>query len=333
MAISVTIGEPKIEGLELMSPADSEFDTTVRTLFKGNCNKLLKMKPFLTIVSNHSDRTLVAYALKWEVARASRRQITLDQHKYPDAVSAAPRRGNEIRPGEQNIALMSIELNCGRFDGEATEDFYLRQFIGWFKEYKDARDLEISIDAAIFEDGAFFGPNKSELDQHFRAYVDAKQDYYRMIVQALNSGMSLDDAFAPVEAVLKGNIANPDLHSENVGTMWRRIAASEVRSWRTRYGNEAAPEIYRRALRSEPFEIRGSVNRLVAETARLLSHVACPRCRYSPKSTDRWQCNCRHSWNTFDTRGLCPACGCQWKETACLVCGELSLHADWYLPQ
>ena len=123
MAISVTIGGPKIEGLELMSPVVPEFDTTVRSLFRGNSDKLLKMKPFLAILSNHSDRTLVAYALKWEIARPAGRQITTEQHKYPDAVApTAPRRGNEIRPGEQNIALMSIELNCGRW-GEATKNF------------------------------------------------------------------------------------------------------------------------------------------------------------------------------------------------------------------
>lgn len=277
MAISVSIGGPKIDGLELMSPAVPEFDTAVRSLFRGNSDKLLKMKPFLTILSNHSHRTLVAYALKWEVARPTGRQITTVLHKYPDAVApAAPRRGNEIRSGEQNIVLMSIELDCGRWRGQATEDFYLRQFIRSFKEYKHASALEISIDAAIFDDGAFFGPNMSKLDQHFRAYVDAKQDYYRMIVQGLDSGMSLDEALAPIEAVVKANAANPRLDLGDVRAKWRRIAAPEVRGWRIRYGDQAAPDIYRRALRNEPFEIRGSANRAAAESERILSHVACP---------------------------------------------------------
>jgi hypothetical protein len=79
-----------------------------RLLFRGNSDKLLKMKPFLTILSNHSDRTLVAYALKWEVARPAGKQITTEQHKYPDAVApAAPRRGNEIRSGVARITRNS----------------------------------------------------------------------------------------------------------------------------------------------------------------------------------------------------------------------------------
>lgn len=145
--------------------------------------------------------------------------------------------------------------------------------------------------------------------------------------------MSLDEAFAPIDAVAKADFGNPPLPSENVREMWRRIAAPEVRSWRIRYGDEAAPDLYRRALRNEPFEVRGSTNRAAAETERVLERLACPRCRYSPKSTDRWQCNCGHRWNTFDTHGVCPACGCQWNETACAVCGEWSTHKDWYLRQ
>lgn len=334
MPISVTIGGPKIEGLELMSPTVPQFDAAVHSLFRGNSDELLKLKPFLAILSNRCDRTLVAYAVKWEVAQHAGRRITTSQHKYPHAVApAAPRRGNEIRPGEQKIVAMSIEIDCGLWGGQATEEFYLRRFIDWFTEYNDANALEISIDAAIFDDGEFLGPNKSKLDQHFRSYVDAKKDYYRIILQGLDSGKSLDDAFAPIEAVVKANAANPGLDSRDVRTMWKRVAAPEVRIWRLKHGDAAAPEIYRRALRTEPFVIRRGASPDAVENERILSHVACPRCHLSPKSTDRWYCNCGNRWNTFDTRGLCPACSYQWKETACPVCGESSPHADWYIGQ
>ncbi len=249
-----------------MSPADLEFDTAVRSLFKGNCNELLKLKPFLTIVSNRCDRTLIAYTLMWNLVQSSA-HITFDQRKYPDAVApATPQRGNEIRPGEQKLTAMAIEINCGRWGEPATEDFYLRQFDDWLKEYKDATSLTISIDAAIFEDGEILGPNKSDLDQDFLAYVDAKQEFYRMIVESLDSGLFLDEAFAPIEAVIKANTANPMLGWENVRTRWKMIAAPEVRSWRMRYGDEAVPDIYRRTLRQKPFEIRGNVYRATPET-------------------------------------------------------------------
>jgi hypothetical protein len=60
------------------------------------------------------------------------------------------------------------------------------------------------------------------------------------------------------------------------------------------------------------------------------ARIRCPRCGYEPRPTDRWQCDCGFLWNTFDTRGLCPACDHQWQDTACPACGEWSPHEDWY---
>ena len=58
--------------------------------------------------------------------------------------------------------------------------------------------------------------------------------------------------------------------------------------------------------------------------------IRCPRCQWQPSKADRWACECGCSWNTFDTRGLCPECGKQWLVTQCLSCQEFSLHEDWY---
>src|ERR1700757_1287637 len=42
--------------------------------------------------------------------------------------------------------------------------------------------------------------------------------------------------------------------------------------------------------------------------------IRCPLCGWSPRKEDHWFCECGHSWNTFDTGGVCPACLQQWTE-------------------
>ena len=69
--------------------------------------------------------------------------------------------------------------------------------------------------------------------------------------------------------------------------------------------------------------------------------IRCPLCKWQPNASCRWYCGdceypefffdgCGASWNTFETRGLCPGCFHQWRWTSCLSCGEWSLHEDWY---
>ena len=70
------------------------------------------------------------------------------------------------------------------------------------------------------------------------------------------------------------------------------------------------------------------------------SRIRCPLCRWQPDSSSRWVCGgsgppeyfkgCGTSWNTFDTHGQCPGCRHQWHWTACLWCGNYSLHEAWY---
>jgi hypothetical protein len=62
------------------------------------------------------------------------------------------------------------------------------------------------------------------------------------------------------------------------------------------------------------------------------ARIRCPACGWQPAKTDRWMCSpgCGHLWNTFDTRGVCPACAKHWLHTACLDCTAWSLHEAWY---
>lgn len=60
--------------------------------------------------------------------------------------------------------------------------------------------------------------------------------------------------------------------------------------------------------------------------------IYCPKCRWEPEQSSRWQCTCLCTWNTFDTGGVCPDCGKAWETTQCLSlpCHRHSPHRDWY---
>ena len=72
------------------------------------------------------------------------------------------------------------------------------------------------------------------------------------------------------------------------------------------------------------------------------ARIRCPLCSWQPSPSSRWHCmqmgppenfsgGCGHSWNTFDTRGVCPGCTYQWRHTWCFGCHRPSPHDDWYV--
>jgi hypothetical protein len=61
--------------------------------------------------------------------------------------------------------------------------------------------------------------------------------------------------------------------------------------------------------------------------------IRCPRCAWEPSRHDAWACSCLHVWNTFETGGVCPACGRQWQETQCPKCDAWSPHLAWYVEE
>ena len=58
--------------------------------------------------------------------------------------------------------------------------------------------------------------------------------------------------------------------------------------------------------------------------------IQCSICEWKPDGGIYWACSCRHKWNTFKTKGKCPKCKTQWKDTYCPGCGKSTPHKDWY---
>ena len=60
---------------------------------------------------------------------------------------------------------------------------------------------------------------------------------------------------------------------------------------------------------------------------------ACPSCRTAPPVGAYWKCGkCEQTFDTFETRGVCPHCSTQYATTMCLDCQEQRPMNDWVVP-
>jgi hypothetical protein len=88
MTISVHVVGLPAAGVTLTASDSSGFDARVQSLFPTLGDQALRLKPYLVIVSNRSERPIVAYSVFFHMTRADGRWIKHHVHfKYPDAVA------------------------------------------------------------------------------------------------------------------------------------------------------------------------------------------------------------------------------------------------------
>jgi hypothetical protein len=237
-------------GVTLTPAADEDFDTRAQTILGGRAAAVLEVKPLLAIVGNRNPRTIVAYTVAWTVTRRNESsETTHTQFKFPDAVAGtgnglALLQGRELKPGDQRLVGMGFEVWPVEYV-DSYRDFGCRAKA----QLGEVKSLRIALDAVIFDDGWMLGPDESRLAEHFIAYVRAKQLRYRDLVVGLETGRLGDDVFAPLrQALAAPHEPNP---RDPLG-IYDRQSAADVLDLHDR----VVLEVFRRALRREPFSIR-----------------------------------------------------------------------------
>jgi hypothetical protein len=219
----------------------------------------------LVIVSNQNVRTVVSLSLVWSVTHRSGRTTQFWGHtSFPHVICGDVVLGHH--PAGLETGQGRIETNGVVIHGWGYGDEYFDQFLGQFVDQKDtllanAVDLQIELNAVIFADGTLVGADdQSALTDLFSAYVQAKQDCYRGIIEALDAGQSVAESFAPVERFLADATtrmrAENQFAREKQAELWTHQAAAEARRWRRRYADEDIPSLLKQAIRLDPFTIR-----------------------------------------------------------------------------
>lgn len=265
-ATSVQVRGLRSIGVTLVSPVDPSFKSTVQRLLPNDLVKpALALKPLVTVISNKSQRSIIAYAVIWKLTYADRPpETTIGQFKYPDAVAgladtgAFPLQQSETRPiasGEERVVARMFEF--GPWDG-------ISQFQSQILDYAhtqatesaDAVVVDITLDAVIFDDGRLEGPDGSNLEHDFLLYFNAKQSIFRQIVASLANGNNVETAFRPIENVAR---ANDTSASDDI--QYQHLAATEILALRNRIGDDRVHTVFEQAIRKEPFVIRHNVDR------------------------------------------------------------------------
>lgn len=257
MNCQIEIKGSDADGVMLISPTNSEFDSRVYSLLPEGAPVAFELKPRIVIVSNESSRVVVAYSVTfWFTFRSGKSHRNSVHFKYPDAVAnpaadgrnygtgidsavalGARLRGREIRPGEQRVVGVGFELWP-----DADVVTYRDSYLEMSEIPEDLTALQIELDAIIFDDGLLLGPDHSGLAEQFAEYVEAKQDVYRGMVERIDGSGVSDDIFAPLREAVARRSQNP--------------IASEAAAEALGLQHNIMRDVFQQVLRPEPFIIR-----------------------------------------------------------------------------
>jgi hypothetical protein len=263
MSLSIRASGLNAYGLELLSPTRPEFDALARPLIGERiADAALRLKPMLVIVSNENVQTVVSLSLVWHVVHRDGTTGRYWSHtSFPDVICGDVSQDPAgLKTGERRIEAYGLVIHGWSQWGE-----YHDQVLGHFVEQKDALladavDLHVELNAVIFADGTLIGADdESALRDLFSAYVRAKQDWYRGIIEALNAGQSVADSFAPVDRFLAdrtNRLRAGHFIEEKPGDLWTHQAAAEAKSWHRRHADKDIPPLLKQAIRLDPFIIR-----------------------------------------------------------------------------
>jgi len=242
------------KGVSLTPSNAPPFDARVTALIPEWSQVANALKPYLVILSNKSERTIVAYCLQFDVILEDGRIFQEVVHfNYPSAVagkvpgqSGLP-RGREVRAGEGRVVGTSFEIM------PAVDNRWLDAFAKQQRErFNTAQRLSIRIDAVIFDDGTLLGDDVSGLRHAFETYLNASQQIYRDIVSRLEGGIPIDDAFGWLSKA--ATEAKSKVQGDRESFYYVQAAGDVTRARRS-LGDSQVRDVLARAIRSVPFVI------------------------------------------------------------------------------
>lgn len=260
--VPLTVRGLDADGVTLISPLSPQFDAIARPLIGSRANRILRMKPMLAVVENSAARRVVAISLAWRIRKPVGGLLARTNSIFPHVVcgdQAIARQRPGVRPGEHHLVASSCVV-------EGLDD--IPENDGWIEDLvrerdravEGAVDVAIELDAVIFDDGRLIGPDEDGwLSGLFGAYVAAKQEWYRGILDALNRGKTVEQAYAPVRAfqeeTMRRMMSGDRDHLRNTDLLWQTQAAADAAAWRRHYADAEIPALLE-SIRLEPFVIR-----------------------------------------------------------------------------
>lgn len=212
-SIKMHIKDLPQHNLRLISPSDPSFDERVKKEFRGESNEVIDtLKPFSVFLENKGKSTVVGYLIQWCFTKADgsnqcyRKAVLNPQALMGEDLSPEySRQSGQIEPhsavflsllspaggGNLGIEISREEAEQIRQGKRFDQSTLLQRFGAEAAQYTA---ITVSIDAAVFDDGTFVGPDTGNFFNQTKAVIDAKRDFLNELSAGLSDSGNVSDS-------------------------------------------------------------------------------------------------------------------------------------------
>jgi hypothetical protein len=243
------------KGLILIGPADPGFEEKATSALNGRKDfNFETLKPYSVILHNTSQKTVVAYSLRWEYP-APKGQIGIWDQSFGQGSrlldggkrktnALDDKRGPTIDPGEWKLVTPKSYIGAESrvtSDAQAADQGY-RTYLESVANRLGSGGLSVTLDGAFFEDGTFVGPDRAGYFDIFKADVTARHDLMARVTAAGKTGQGLAQVASEIESALPAQ--KPRLRSGaspgDYYEYYKNLYATEFLDVRKKLGDQGA---------------------------------------------------------------------------------------------
>jgi len=229
-------------GVSIVLPDDPSYGSEVQKLGFSGTPSAERLRPFSVVVKNTSQRTIVAFGIRW-TKRHSAGNVATDDGMYmqPHGLLDGGRVHYD-RPLEAVIHPVASRLITIAGMVQTIAEFKtfslhpLPDVSRWSIE-------KVELDSAVFDDGEAIGPDKLEVVKRLKARVDAQQDLLEEVSNRVANGELLHSVLQELQKTALSQ-AQPrtltKLNPDDVYGLVRQQYLDELAATETNVGEEAA---------------------------------------------------------------------------------------------
>ncbi len=245
-------------GVVLITPSSPQFGSSAAALLEGQEAELKELvnsaRPFSVFVQNLNDSSIVGCSLAWHIEKSDGTVVNTGQSYSTPGVLMGMQPVDKNMIGHTHlinpqaraflsldsetkqlidwrtkslVQLRPLDANNKKAINDLSRD--LNQLYGDL--VKSSRKITVSLDAVIFSDGSYMGPDRNHLITFTESMVDAKRDLARSIEADLQSGKERSSIWKRLESMAKSPTVGLGATKKSLNEQYRQSYEEHIGSY------------------------------------------------------------------------------------------------------